>query len=44
MRTLPIELPAWHRPTVIMTLKDRSLSPVAKLFIATVRELALLMV
>jgi len=37
---LPIKLPRWHVPTGIITLKDRTLSPLAQLFIESLRELA----
>jgi DNA-binding transcriptional LysR family regulator len=37
---LPIKLPRWHVPTGVITLKDRTLSPLAQLFIESVRELA----
>jgi len=33
IKTLPIALPANHRPVAIVTLKNRALSPVAQLFI-----------
>jgi DNA-binding transcriptional LysR family regulator len=39
VRVLPIELAPWERPTILMTLKDRSLSPPAEAFIDSVREL-----
>src|SRR5215510_1557097 len=39
-KVLPIELPGWHLPVGIMTLKNRTLSPVAQLFIDCVREVA----
>jgi len=37
---LPIELPTARVPIAIVTLKNRSLSPVAKLFIEHAREIA----
>jgi DNA-binding transcriptional LysR family regulator len=37
---LPIKLPRWHVPTGVITLKDRTLSPLARLFIESLRELA----
>jgi DNA-binding transcriptional LysR family regulator len=40
IRTLPIKLPRWHIPTSVVTLKDRTLSPIAQLFIDCLRELA----
>jgi DNA-binding transcriptional LysR family regulator len=39
-KVLPIELPRWHLPVAIITLKNRTLSPVAQLFIECVREMA----
>ena len=40
VKILPIDLPTTRRPIGIITLKNRSLSPVARLFIACARELA----
>jgi DNA-binding transcriptional LysR family regulator len=40
IRILPIKLPQWHAPTCAVTLKDRTLSPLAQLFIDTLHELA----
>jgi DNA-binding transcriptional LysR family regulator len=40
IRILPIRLPRWHVPTCVLTLKDRTLSPLAQLFIESVHELA----
>jgi DNA-binding transcriptional LysR family regulator len=37
VRVLPVDLPVQPRPVVIVTLKDRTLSPVAKLFVESVR-------
>jgi hypothetical protein len=37
---LPIDLPTTRRPIGIITLKKRSVSPVAQLFIACAREVA----
>jgi DNA-binding transcriptional LysR family regulator len=39
-KVLPIDLPRWRLPVSIMTLKNRTLSPVAQLFIERARELA----
>jgi DNA-binding transcriptional LysR family regulator len=39
-KVLPVKLPTWRFPVAIMTLKNRSLSPVAQLFIAHARQLA----
>jgi DNA-binding transcriptional LysR family regulator len=33
LKVLPIKLPRWHIPTCAVTLKDRTLSPIARLFI-----------
>jgi DNA-binding transcriptional LysR family regulator len=43
LKTLPIELPTTRRPLGIITLKNRTLSPVAQRFIAGAREFAKLM-
>jgi DNA-binding transcriptional LysR family regulator len=40
IKILPVELPEPHVPTGIVTLKNRALSPVARLFIAHAREVA----
>ena len=40
IRMLPVELPATHRPIGIVTLKNRSLSPLAQIFIKSAREMA----
>jgi DNA-binding transcriptional LysR family regulator len=40
LKVLPIDLAATRRPTGLMTLKNRMLSPVARLFIECVREIA----
>lgn len=40
LKILPIELPTARRPNGIVTLKNRALSPVAKLFIDCAREVA----
>jgi DNA-binding transcriptional LysR family regulator len=40
LKRLPIELPTTPRPFGIVTLKNRTLSPVAQLFIDCARELA----
>lgn len=39
VRILPITLPRWRVPTSIITLKGRTLSPLAKLYIDTLHEL-----
>jgi DNA-binding transcriptional LysR family regulator len=39
-KVLPVDLPRWRLPVSIMTLKNRTLSPVAQLFIERARELA----
>jgi DNA-binding transcriptional LysR family regulator len=38
LKILPIVLPARHWPVVIVTLKNRTLSPVVERFIVQVRE------
>ena len=40
LKALPVELPARPRSLAIITLKNRTLSPVARLFIDCARELA----
>ena len=40
LRELPIELPATRSPIAIVTLRNRTLGPVAGLFIAQVRDVA----
>jgi DNA-binding transcriptional LysR family regulator len=40
IRVLPIKLPQWHVPICIVTLKDRTLSPLAQLFIDRLHKLA----
>lgn len=40
LKILPVELPTARRPNGIVTLKNRALSPVAKLFINCAREVA----
>jgi DNA-binding transcriptional LysR family regulator len=40
IKVLPVELPTTHRPSGIITLKNRLLSPLAQLFIECVREVA----
>lgn len=40
LRVLPIAIPRWQRPRVIATLRGRTMSPVASLFIEQLRELA----
>jgi len=40
IRILPIKLPRWHVPTCVVTLKDRTLSPMAQLFIDSLHQLA----
>jgi DNA-binding transcriptional LysR family regulator len=43
LKALPIDLPTTRRPLGIITLKNRTLSPVAQRFIASAREFAKLM-
>ena len=40
LKKLPIDLPGMHTPTNIITVKNRTLSPLAELFIACAREVA----
>jgi DNA-binding transcriptional LysR family regulator len=40
VKVLPVELPTTPRPSAIITLKHRTLSPLAQLFVQTARELA----
>jgi DNA-binding transcriptional LysR family regulator len=40
LKRLPIDLPTAHGPVAIITLKNRTLSPVAQLFIEHAREVA----
>jgi DNA-binding transcriptional LysR family regulator len=40
LRALPIRLPSAHAPIAIVTLKNRTLSPVAQLFVECAREVA----
>jgi len=40
LKVLPIALPATRRPTGLLTLRNRTLSPVARLFIESAREVA----
>jgi DNA-binding transcriptional LysR family regulator len=40
LNVLPIEIPRWRLPISIMTLRNRTLSPVAQLFIQCTREVA----
>jgi DNA-binding transcriptional LysR family regulator len=40
IRRLPIRLPRWQVPTCIVTLKDRTLSPLAQLFVDSLHHLA----
>lgn len=39
-RVLPVVLPPWHSPTMIMRLRGRTLGPAAERFLETLRELA----
>ena len=40
IKALPVDIPKVGRPIGILTLKNRTLSPVAELFIAAVRDVA----
>jgi DNA-binding transcriptional LysR family regulator len=39
-RVLPIELPLWHTPTMILTIRGHDIGAAARMFLATLRELA----
>ncbi|MCP4621225.1 MAG: LysR family transcriptional regulator [Bradyrhizobium sp.] len=39
-KVLPVELPRWQRPLAVFRLKNRTLSPVAQLFIECIRQAA----
>jgi hypothetical protein len=43
VNVLPVGLPRWQLPVAIITLKNRTLSPIAQLFIDRARELAKLL-
>lgn len=40
LKVLPIELPVWSSPTMIITIRGRALPPTATLFIDTLRQLS----
>jgi DNA-binding transcriptional LysR family regulator len=40
LTALPLDLPSWHEPVAVLTLRNRVLSPVAELFIDCAREAA----
>jgi DNA-binding transcriptional LysR family regulator len=40
LKKLPVNLPGMHTPTNVITVKNRTLSPLADLFIACAREVA----
>jgi DNA-binding transcriptional LysR family regulator len=40
LKVLPIELPAWHTPTMILTLRNRTLGPAANIMMDEIRTLA----
>lgn len=40
LKVLPVELPMWSSPTMIITIRGRALPPTAVLFIETLRQLA----
>jgi DNA-binding transcriptional LysR family regulator len=40
VKVLPIEMPRWTTATMVLTLKNRSSSPLARLFLETLRELS----
>jgi DNA-binding transcriptional LysR family regulator len=39
-KVLPIELPHWHLPVSVVSLKNRTLSPIAQLFVDCARKLS----
>lgn len=40
LKVLPVKLPRWRLPVAILTLKNRALTPVAKMFIEQTRRIA----
>ena len=40
LKTLPVDVPDWHLPVAILTLRDRSLTPLANMFIEEFRAAA----
>jgi DNA-binding transcriptional LysR family regulator len=40
LRTLPVRIPPWSRATMVLKLRDRTLSPSAELFLAMLRQRA----
>jgi hypothetical protein len=40
IKALAVKLPNLSRPTMLITLRNRTLSPLAELFIKTTREVA----
>jgi DNA-binding transcriptional LysR family regulator len=40
LKALPVDMPSWRLPVAILTLKNRTLSPLAQLFLACAREIA----
>jgi DNA-binding transcriptional LysR family regulator len=40
LKVLPVQIPRWRLPYVIITLKNRTLSPAAQLFVDCIREVA----
>lgn len=40
LQLLPVRLPPWQLPTMVMTLRERVLSPAAELFLARLRQRA----
>jgi len=41
LKVLPVHLPDWQLPVAIVTLKNRTLTPLAQLFIERAREFAI---
>lgn len=40
VKIVPVQLPRWRLPVAVITLRDRTLSPLAKTFIENLREVA----
>jgi DNA-binding transcriptional LysR family regulator len=40
IKVLPIDMPRWNTATMVLTLKNRGSSPLARLFLQTLRELS----
>jgi DNA-binding transcriptional LysR family regulator len=42
LKALPVDMPSWRLPVAIITLKNRTLSPLAQLFLGCAREIAII--